>query len=130
MKHKLTFITAMLLVAGAAQAHTHLQSSVPADKSKVAAPPALELHFSESARVTALTLQQGAAAPVSLTVPATAGKDIKVPVKALVAGDYKVTWRVAGADGHVMSGTFSFTVDPAAPAAASAAADANLHTHH
>jgi copper resistance protein C len=129
MKRKLTFLAAMLLAAGTAQAHTHLRSSVPADKSKVAAPQALELHFSESARVTALTLQQGSAAPVNLTVPTAAGKDVKVPVKTLAAGDYKVNWRVAGEDGHLMSGSFGFTVDPAALAVASPSDEGKMPMH-
>jgi methionine-rich copper-binding protein CopC len=106
-----------LLATVAAQAHTKLESSVPADKSKVATPQSIELHFSGAARLTALTLQQGTAPARNLgPLPAKATKDMSVPVSGLSAGDYKVSWRVAGEDGHVMSGTFSFTVDPAAPA--------------
>ncbi|MEP7312904.1 MAG: copper resistance protein CopC [Pseudomonadota bacterium] len=119
-----------ILFATAALAHTHLQSSLPADKSKVAAPQAIELHFSEAARVTSLTLQQGTAAAKRLTVPAKEAKDVSVPVSGLTAGDYKVTWRVAGEDGHVMSGSFGFTVDPAAPAAsAKSGMQMPMHDH-
>jgi methionine-rich copper-binding protein CopC len=109
----------MLLAATLAQAHTNLESSVPADNSKLAAPAAIELHFSEAARVTALTLQQGTAAAKPLKpLPAKAAQHVSVPVTGLTAGEYTVNWRVAGEDGHVMSGKFSFTVDVSAPAAA------------
>ncbi|MEO8315321.1 MAG: copper resistance protein CopC [Pseudomonadota bacterium] len=110
-----------VLFATTALAHTHLESSVPKDKSKVAAPQMIELHFSEAARVTSLTLKQGTAAAKKLAVPTKQAKDVSVPVSGLTKGDYKVTWRVAGEDGHVMSGSFGFAVDPAAPAAATKA---------
>ena len=119
MKFRLLPVVALMTVAAAAQAHTQLEASVPADKSRVQAPGAIELHFSEAARLTSLTLQKGkeAAQPVR-PLPATAAAKISVPVGALSAGEYVVNWRVAGDDGHVMTGKFAFTVDPAAPAAA------------
>ena len=118
---RISAITVSLLMAVAinAQAHTHLAGSVPADKSRVAAPAAIELTFSEAARVTALTLQKGSEEPVALKpLPSKAEAHLSVPVSGLAAGDYVVNWRVVGEDGHVMSGKFGFTVDPAAPAAA------------
>jgi hypothetical protein len=85
----------------------------------VKSPAAIELHFSEAAKLTALTLQKGKEAEQPIKpLPAKAAADVSVPVPALAAGDYVVSWRVAGDDGHVMSGKFGFTVDPAAPAAA------------
>lgn len=115
-----TLVLSLLMTAAAtAQAHTHLEGSVPADKSRVKAPATIELHFSEAAKLTALTLQKGKEAEQPIKpLPAKAAADIAVPVPTLAAGDYVVSWRVAGDDGHVMSGKFSFTVDPAAPAAA------------
>lgn len=128
MKHARITIASLLLAANAAQAHTHLESSIPSNGSKVAAPTAIELRFSGAARVTALTLQQtGVAAKALAPLPATATKVVSVPVSGLAAGSYTVTWRVAGEDGHVMSGTFQFTVDPAAPAAAAPAPGGHAH---
>ena len=122
----ITLITLMTLAA-TAQAHTHLEGSVPADKSRVAAPAAIVLNFSEATRVTALTLQKNNGEPVALAnLPAKATAHVSVPVAELAAGDYVVNWRVVGEDGHVMSGKFGFTVDPAAPVAA---AKANGHEH-
>lgn len=109
----------MTAAAATAQAHTHLEGSLPADKSRVKAPAAIELHFSEAAKLTALSLQKGKEAEQPIKpLPAKAAANVSVPVPALTPGDYVVSWRVAGDDGHVMSGKFGFTVDPAAPAAA------------
>ena len=36
---------------------------------------------------------------------------LMLPVPALQPDDYTVDWRAAGANGHVMSGSFSFTVE-------------------
>lgn len=132
MKRILSTIGLMIL-ATAASAHAHLESSLPADKARVSAPTAIELRFSEAVRVTSLTLQQGTAAATKLAAPASAGKHVSVPVSGLTPGDYKVNWRVASADGHLMSGSFGFTVDPAAPAAATkkpAAPSADHHHQH
>ncbi len=131
MKIKAIVVGSMLLAASVAQAHTHLQSSVPADKSKVAAPKEIVLHFNEAARVTALTLQRGTSPAKALTpLPTKATQHAAVPVKGLAAGEYTVNWRVAGEDGHVMSGKFAFTVDPAAaPAAAKPAMQMPMHDH-
>lgn len=117
MKRILATIGSMVL-ATAASAHTHLESSVPADKSRVSAPSAIELRFSGAVRVTSLSLQQGTAAAKSLAVPAGPSQRVSALVPALAPGNYKVNWRVVGDDGHVMSGSFVFTVDPAAPASA------------
>jgi methionine-rich copper-binding protein CopC len=121
-----------MLLATVASAHTHLESSVPADKSRVGAPSAIELRFSETTRVTSLTLQHGTAAARSLAVSAKPGNHVSVPVSGLTPGDYKVNWRVAGEDGHVVSGSFVFTVDPAAAAPGASdekAAPAAEHQH-
>ena len=115
----LTLTLLMTAAAGTAQAHTHLEGSVPADKTRVRAPAAIELHFSEAAKLTALTLQKGKDAEQPIKpLPTKAAANLSVPIPALTPGDYVVSWRVAGDDGHVMSGKFGFTVDPAAPATA------------
>lgn len=107
----------LMIFATSAAAHAHLESSLPADKATVSAPSAIELRFSEAVRVTSLTLQQGTSAASKLTAPTSASKHVSVPVTGLTPGDYKVNWRVASGDGHLVSGAFAFTVDPAAPAA-------------
>lgn len=131
MNYRKLALSLLLATAASAQAHTHLESSAPANQSRVPAPTAIELQFSEAAKLTALSLQKGAEAAKPLQpLPAAAGKKLSVPAPALAAGDYVVNWRVLSNDGHVMSGKFSFTVDPAAPAAKPAAAATPDHHHH
>lgn len=103
---------AALLLALSVQAHTHLTMSMPADKSVVTkAPDHVMLSFSEEARVTSLTLQKGSEKAQTLgPLPAKAAKDVTVTLPPLTPGEYVVNWRVAGADSHVMSGKFAFTV--------------------
>lgn len=128
--NRILIAAATMLWASAAMAHTHLHSSAPADKSKVAAPKAIVLHFSDAARLTALTLQQGNSAPKSLNVPTKAAKEVSVPASDLAPGEYKVSWRAASEDGHVVSGNFTFTVVPAGTPAATPATPAQDHAQH
>ena len=37
---------------------------------------------------------------------------LEAPLPALAAGRYRVDWRVLSTDGHVVSGTFAFSVSP------------------
>ena len=110
-----SFIPAMvssLVVSVSAQAHTHVEKTMPADKSTVkAAPKEIMLHFNEAARVTALSVQKdGEAAHALKPLPTEPSAMVSVPVSALTPGKYTVTYRVMGDDKHVMSGTFTFTV--------------------
>ncbi|HTQ36913.1 MAG TPA: copper resistance CopC family protein [Steroidobacteraceae bacterium] len=112
MKLRYAILSLAMAASTAAIAHTHLERSMPADKSHVQAPTAIELHFSEAARLTSLTLQKGKGAAVAIKpLPAKMIADFSLPVTALAAGDYVVNWRAVSDDGHVVSGKFTFTVD-------------------
>ena len=109
-------MTAALLAAalsGPAFAHTHLKAAVPADGSTVkAAPATFALTFSEPARLTALTMQKDGGAEQKITgLPAAAGTEATIAAPKLGNGRYTLNYRVVSADGHVMSGKISFTVD-------------------
>ena len=105
---------AACLIAHVAQAHAHLEKSTPAEGSTLsAAPAALELTFSEPARLTALSIQRNQEAKRAITgLPSTAERAPRVALPALAAGAYTLTWRVVAADGHVSSGELHFTVSP------------------
>jgi len=119
MIRRMLIVLSLLGATAVAHAHAHLVESAPADKSRVAAPAAVELKFNEAVKLTALTLQHGKEAAKPLApLPAKDSATLKVPLPTLAAGDYVVAWRVAGDDGHIMSGTLAFTVDPAAATAA------------
>jgi len=97
-----------------ASAHAHLQRASPADGSVVTTSPSrLVLNFSEAARLTAAAIQKGDQPRQNLKpLPATAARQISVPLPRLTPGSYSVSWRVVSADGHVMSGTLRFTLAP------------------
>jgi copper resistance protein C len=104
---------AALLLSISVQAHTHLHVSVPANKAVVAkGPDALSLTFSGLSRLTSLTLQrEGSSVEEIGPLPTAEEKEFVVPLgKSLPPGKYEIKWRIAGADSHVMAGSFSFTV--------------------
>jgi copper transport protein len=110
-------VLALSLLSITANAHAHLQKTTPADHSVIpTSPPVLELNFSEPARLTALSIQKGEEPKQNLApLPATAARQISVPLPPLTPGTYLVAWRVISNDGHVMAGAFHFTLSAAAP---------------
>ena len=113
---------AMLALAGAAEAHTHLKEAVPANGSTLkTAPQNIELTFSEPARVTALSIQKEGGSEQKLEpLPKDAAAHVMVPAPKLDPGKYTVSYRVMGKDNHVMSGKVQFTVGDGPSAAAPA----------
>lgn len=109
-------LAALLAIGPAAFAHTHLKEAVPAEGSTVTASPQnIVLQFTGAARVTSLTIQsEGGKEEKLAPLPEIPAARISVPVPKLSPGKYTVSWRVMGADNHVMSGKVHFTV--AAPA--------------
>ena len=103
------------LIADTVQAHAHLAKSTPAEGSTLTAAPAvIEMTFSEPARVTALTIQQGEDPKQAVKeLPATTSEVQRVALPALAPGVYALTWRALAADGHVSSGVVHFTIAPA-----------------
>jgi methionine-rich copper-binding protein CopC len=111
--------TALLLVfATIAAAHTPLTGSVPAAKATVPAPvKEIVLEFGGDVRLTAVVLTdaQGGNKRVAAP-PAAVAKKFTVAVEEdLKAGAYTVNWRAVGADTHVVSGDFRFTISAATP---------------
>ena len=104
-------------MAVSVQAHAHLEKSVPADGSTLStAPAALEMRFSEAARLTALWIQSDRQARQTIKdLPAAADRTLRIALPALAPGAYSLTWRVIAADGHVSSGVVHFAISPPAP---------------
>jgi copper resistance protein C len=109
----LLVVALALLFAAPAQAHSTLASSIPADGSTVSEPKAISLTFTRELRLVTVKLV-GNDLDESLAVDRSAplGKTFSVPLPAVAPGTYKVNWRAAAADGHIMTGSFSFTVAP------------------
>ena len=113
----LALMTATLTPAGAL-AHAHLRSASPAAGSTVnPAPKEVVLSFTEKLEpkfssievrdAKGAALQDGAASGD----PADATK-LRVALKPLPPGTYKVIWRVLSVDTHRTNGSFTFRVGP------------------
>lgn len=108
----LTIVAALLAFTGVAQAHTHLEQSMPADNALLTSPPSeIMLHFSEAARLTSLSIRREGEEEQKITsLPKERAAALSVPLDTLTPGKYTVNWRVIGGDNHVMSGVVHFTV--------------------
>lgn len=132
--------------APGAPLHIRLEASTPGRNEVVTTPPAsLRLLF--SARIeesyTSLTLiaPDGTQAVIgAVTFIDGSDREITAAVPPLEQpGIYEVRWRTAGADGHVLEGSYTFTLDVDAPAAlqdsvaappAPVAPQPDAHAHH
>ena len=133
MKNFLVTVLVAASLASPALAHTHLDSTVPADGSTVAAAPAeFVLNFSGPTRLTALTIQRdGGAEQKIAALPAAAAAAVRVAAPKLENGRHTLSYRVVGADGHVMNGKVTFTVGgKPARGGATPAADHGAHGNH
>ena len=102
-----------MLLPGLALAHAKLTQSMPANGSTMTvAPTQIRLTFSESAKITALSiLKSGEKAATKLVpLPRAAARTITVALPKLAAGTYTVTYRVIGDDNHLISGALTFSV--------------------
>ena len=112
-------VTMIVLLAGSgatpAFAHAGLEGSTPAASSVLeTSPPLISLDFDEDIDVplTSIELFDAASTPIALGAP-TQGADgsiVQASVPALGDGTYAVVWRVTSADGHVVTGAFSFQI--------------------
>jgi methionine-rich copper-binding protein CopC len=132
MKSFILRVLAFASMATPALAHTHLNSTVPAHGSTVAAAPAeFVLNFSEPARLTALSIQkEGGVEQKIAALPASATATARVVAPKLENGRYTLNYRVVGADGHVMNGKVTFTVGGKPGGATQPPADHGAHAGH
>lgn len=101
---------------GSALRHNRLVKAEPGVDSTVATSPSqVRLWFKEPPErsVSSIKLSDASSKPIATgAVAATDDKlSIAVPITApLAPGRYTVTWKTAGTDGHVIRGSFGFTV--------------------
>lgn len=120
-------LSAPAFTSSTAEAHSFLESSTPAPDSSVPAGPArVVLTFNEplDSGFTELTvLGPDGTTRWESGSPAVSGAVLSAPVKPLgPAGKYTVKYRIVSADGHPVSGSYSFTLTKAGTGVAAAAA--------
>jgi methionine-rich copper-binding protein CopC len=105
----------LLALASPAAAHDVIRSTNPADGATVERlPDRVVLTFDEPAlALGSEVVVTGPAGPVSDGPPSLVDNEVRQAVRAGPAGRYTVLWRVTSADGHPVSGTFSFTTQQA-----------------
>jgi len=118
---------AALLVgaATAAQAHNTLEGTSPADGSTVKVVPAqVTLTFNEPAvAVGTEIIVTGPGGPVQSGAAVLVDNTVSEHLRpGSPEGQYKVVWRVTSADGHPVTGTFSFTATAPSPGQGAGAA--------
>jgi copper resistance protein C len=113
----------IVLVAGAfalalpsvAHAHSLLLSSVPPAGATINGAPAVTLRFNNriEKKLSRIHLVSPGGEAHALAVRSDGAVDaLEAPLPALAGGRYRVDWRVLSTDGHVVSGTFAFSVSP------------------
>lgn len=115
------FATLLLLLAtSSAFAHTGLKESTPAaDATVQAAPAKIDLVFNAPVRLVKLEVAgSGPAVETEFKPSAEPSAAYSIPAAGLVAGSYTVNWAAIGADGHTVSDSFSFVVDPSSASSA------------
>lgn len=111
-----TLLAFAIAISGStAFAHSEMNKSVPKDGETVAAGLSqIELKFTNDLRLTLAKISRevgkGAEEIAITRIPKAFTSHVTLSVPSLQAGDYEVTWTGVGKDGHVMSGSFTFTV--------------------
>ncbi len=104
---------AVLLQIGAS-AHTGLRESIPADGAMIKMEPN-EIHLVFSGPVKLMKFQVmgvGHEMPSAFEPNSEPQSDFVIATPGMHPGKFTVNWAVMGADGHAMSGSFAFEVDP------------------
>jgi methionine-rich copper-binding protein CopC len=112
-----TLMIALALAASAGLAHAHAQldrASPPVGGTVAAAPRAVSLTFTENVEpaFSSIRVEDASGARVDQGKPQLGGgrNVLRVGVKPLPPGSYKVIWKVLSTDTHTTEGSFSFQV--------------------
>ena len=113
-------LLAALATPSAALAHASLERASPGFRERLpSAPSKVELSFTQVVTATPSSIQVFTARGDIVSRPAARGSDPRVVIARLPArlprGAYTVRWHALSADGHVVSGVFTFGVRAPAP---------------
>ncbi|MBT8146333.1 MAG: copper resistance protein CopC [Gammaproteobacteria bacterium] len=115
----LVAVAMLVLCSSVAMAHTGLKTSNPADGTTVnQAPEELHLTFTASVALVRLSVTDAAGKQLALDFEPSTDRSAEyhIPMPAMQMGSLKVEWAAIGEDGHTVTNSFAYTVDPAASA--------------
>lgn len=120
MRARIAIVLLLLIVpATAAQAHATLEHADPGAGSTVAtAPREVSLYFTQNLEpaFSSVEVTDAKGARVDQGKPQISGNAMRIGLKPLAPGAYKVHWHVLSVDTHKTEGSFSFQVgDPRGP---------------
>ncbi len=106
-------VFAAMLMPPAAYAHTPLKNSSPAADSTVSEVAAIEVEFNGPVRLVRLQLTQGEVEiPTEFSASAEPATSYSITAPGIPTGEITVEWAAIGADGHTLTDSFRFTMDP------------------
>jgi methionine-rich copper-binding protein CopC len=107
--------TVLIAAATLAFAHARLVRTSPAPDSILRAPPTqVSIWFTERLEqaFSNIEVADAAGSRVDQGNPQVDGKVMRVELRALQSGRYRVNWRAVSVDTHTSEGSFSFAVQP------------------
>lgn len=104
------------MISMAAIAHTPLAKSTPADGAVIKQAPAhISLIFKGPIKLVKLKLMGvGHEMPTNFESNSEAKSAFVIETPGMHPGEFTVNWAIIGEDGHTVSDSYSFTVDPSA----------------
>ena len=111
-------LVGILMVPMLTQAHTALKESTPKDGVTVSEiPENIDLVFSAEVRLIKLELMgEGHEMPTSFKPTSEAIATYQFDTPGMHPGEFTVNWAAIGEDGHTLTNSFKFVVDPIAAA--------------
>ena len=113
-----TFLCTLLALPVLVQAHTALKESTPGDGVTLSTIPSnLDLVFNADVRLIKLELMGvGHEMATNFEPSSEVASSYKIETPGMHPGEFTVNWAAIGADGHTVTNSFSFVVDPTAAA--------------
>ena len=113
-----TFLCTLLVLPVLVQAHTALKESTPGDGVTLSTIPSnLDLVFNADVRLIKLELMGVGHEMATNFEPSSEVSSIyQIETPGMHPGEFTVNWAAIGADGHTVTNSFSFVVDPTAAA--------------
>jgi len=115
MRTFIAIVSLLLMATGAARAHAFLDHANPLVGSTVgAAPHEVSLWFTQNLEpaFSSAEVMDASGARVDQGKAQISGNTMRIGLKPLAPGSYKVRWRALSVDTHTTEGSFSFHVGP------------------